>query len=95
MSNIVDYCPPNQAKLARGISNDYSPALERRPAEHQYYRTIRPPWWARVTKNTLDVATYHRPELISQRQAEHGSDYCGLFPNNVLAHPGGNVASRG
>ena len=55
------------------------------PEERQHYRTIRSPWWARVTKNTLDVATYHLPELFYERQAEQGSDYSVLFPNNVLA----------
>lgn len=28
------------------------------PEERHYNRTIRSPWWARVTKNTLDLATY-------------------------------------
>ncbi|AKJ29395.1 amidohydrolase family protein [Caldimonas brevitalea] len=55
------------------------------PEERQYYRTIRSPWWARVTRNTLDVATYHLPELLYERQEEQGSDYSVLFPNNVLA----------
>lgn len=48
-------------------------------------RTFRQPWWARVTRNTYDVATYHLPELLYQRQAEQGSDYSILFPNNVLS----------
>jgi predicted TIM-barrel fold metal-dependent hydrolase len=38
-----------------------------------------------VTKNTLDVATYHVPGLLYERQAEQGSDYSVLFPNNVLS----------
>jgi hypothetical protein len=67
-----------------GISNGKS-WDEQTPEERRYYRSVRPPWWARVTKNTEDVATYHIPELLYQRQAEQGSDYSVLFPNNVLA----------
>ena len=50
-----------------------------------YYRTMRSPWWARVTRNTLDLATYTLPELLYERLAEQGSDYSVLFPNNVLS----------
>ena len=67
-----------------GIGNGKS-WYEQTPAERSYYRSIRAPWWARVTKNTLDVATYHLPELLYERQAEQGSDYSVLFPNNTLA----------
>jgi predicted TIM-barrel fold metal-dependent hydrolase len=70
--------------LRGGVSNGKS-WYEQTPEERQYYRTIRSPWWARVTKNTLDVATYHLPELLYERQEEQGSDYSVLFPNNVLA----------
>ena len=58
---------------------------EQTPEERQRHRTIRLPWWARVTRNTLDVATYHLPALLYERQAEQGSDYSVLFPNNALA----------
>lgn len=67
-----------------GVGNGKS-WYEQTPEERQHYRTIRSPWWARVTKNTLDVATYHLPELLYERQEEQGSDYSVLFPNNVLA----------
>jgi hypothetical protein len=67
-----------------GISNGKN-WYEQTPTEREYYRSIRAPWWARVTKNTLDVATYHIPALLYERQAEQGSDYSVLFPNNVLA----------
>ncbi|KAF1049187.1 amidohydrolase family protein [Xylophilus sp.] len=74
-----------EERLSRaGVGNGKS-WYEQTPAERQHYRTIRSPWWARVTKNTLDVATYHLPELLSERQEEQGSDYSVLFPNNVLA----------
>ncbi len=54
-------------------------------AERRYYRTLRSPWWARVTRNTLDLATYSLPELLAERLAEQGADYSVLFPNDVLA----------
>jgi hypothetical protein len=72
-------------RIGRGGVGNGKNWYEQTPEERKYYRTIRSPWWARVTKNTLDVATYHLPELLYQRQAEQGSDYSVLFPNNVLA----------
>ncbi|ARP80667.1 amidohydrolase [Bordetella genomosp. 8] len=53
--------------------------------ERQYHRTLRSPWWARVTRNTYDLATYTLPALLHERLAEQGSDYSVLFPNDVLA----------
>lgn len=53
--------------------------------ERRYYRTLRSPWWARVTRNTLDLATYTLPELLAERLSEQGADYSVLFPNDVLA----------
>ncbi|UJL34690.1 amidohydrolase family protein [Cylindrospermopsis raciborskii Cr2010] len=67
---------------------------EQTQEERQYYRTIRSPWWARVTRNTLDLATYTLPELFYERQAEQGSDYSVLFPNNVLAPAGASNDTR-
>ncbi|MBL1177229.1 MAG: amidohydrolase family protein [Pantanalinema sp. GBBB05] len=64
------------------------------PEERQYYRTLRAPWWARVTRNTLDLATYTLPELLYERQAEQGSDYSVLFPNNALAAVGAKPEYR-
>ena len=49
------------------------------PAERQHNRTLRSPWWARVTRNTLDLATYTLPELLNERLAEQGADYSVLF----------------
>jgi hypothetical protein len=72
-------------RIGRGGVSNGKNWYEQTPEERAYYRTIRSPWWARVTKNTLDVATYHIPELFYQRQEEQGSDYSVLFPNNVLA----------
>ena len=55
------------------------------PEERQYHRTLRSPWWARVTRNTLDLATYTLPDLLAERLEEQGADYSVLFPNDVLA----------
>lgn len=72
-------------RIDRGNVGNGKNWYDQTPEERHYYRTFRSPWWARVTKNTLDVATYHLPELLYERQAEQGSDYSVLFPNNVLA----------
>jgi predicted TIM-barrel fold metal-dependent hydrolase len=64
------------------------------PEERHHNRTIRSPWWARVTRNTLDLATYVLPELLYERQAEQGSDYSVLFPNNALAAVGASPENR-
>src|SRR4051794_8836188 len=72
-------------RIERGNAGNGKSWYEQTAEERQYYRSIRAPWWARVTKNTWDVATYHLPELFYERQAEQGSDYSVLFPNNVLA----------
>ena len=67
---------------------------EQTPEERQYNRTLRSPWWARVTRNTLDLATYTLPALLYERQAEQGSDYSVLFPNNALAAAGASKENR-
>ena len=72
-------------RIARGGVGNGKSWYEQTPQERQHFRSIRSPWWARVTRNTLDVATYHLPELFYERQEEQGSDYSVLFPNNVLA----------
>lgn len=85
-SHLVDHLRKvSENRVGRGGVGNGKNWYEQTPEERQYYRTIRAPWWARVTKNTLDVATYHLPELFAERQAEQGSDYSVLFPNNVLA----------
>jgi hypothetical protein len=55
---------------------------------------LRSPWWARVTRNTLDLATYTLPALFYELQAEQGSDYSVLFPNNALAAAGASKENR-
>jgi hypothetical protein len=75
----------NTDRIERGSISNGKNWYEQTPKERQYHRSIRAPWWGRVTKNTLDVATYHLPGLLYERLAEQGSDYSVLFPNNVLA----------
>ncbi len=53
--------------------------------ERQFHRTLRAPWWARVTRNPYDLATYTLPALLHERLGEQGSDYSILFPNDVLS----------
>src|SRR3978361_496903 len=75
-SQLVDELRKASAeRIERGTYSTGKRWYEQTPEERQYYRSIRAPWWARVTKNTLDVATYHLPELFYERQAEQGSDY--------------------
>src|ERR1700759_745950 len=75
----------SENRIERGRLSNGKNWYQQSQEERFYYRSIRAPWWARVTKNTLDVATYHIPSLLAERQAEQGSDYSVLFPNNVLA----------
>lgn len=85
-AHLVDHLrKASENRIGRGNVGNGKDWYAQTREERQYYRTIRAPWWARVTKNTLDVATYHLPELFAERQAEQGSDYSVLFPNNVLA----------
>lgn len=42
----------------------------------------------------MDLATYTLPELLYESQAEQGSDYSVLFPNNALAAAGAKPEHR-
>jgi len=85
-SHLVDELrKASESRIDRGGISNGKNWYEQTPEERLYYRSIRAPWWARVTKNSLDVATYHIPALFAERQEEQGSDYSVLFPNNVLA----------
>src|SRR5690606_30995973 len=46
----------HSSRLDRGGVSAGKSWYEQTPEERQYHRTIRSPWWARVTRNTLDVA---------------------------------------
>src|ERR1044071_7250189 len=59
-SELVDALRKASAeRIERGGIGNGKTWYEQTPAERSYYRSIRAPWWARVKKNTLDVATYH------------------------------------
>ncbi|MDZ8224880.1 amidohydrolase family protein [Nostoc sp. ChiVER01] len=92
-SKLVDELRKAESSRLNSKSNGKD-WYQQTPEERQYNRTIRSPWWARVTRNTLDLATYTLPELFYQRQAEQGSDYSVLFPNNVLAPAGASKENR-
>lgn len=92
-SKLVDELRKAEASRLNSKSNGKD-WYQQTPEERQYNRTIRSPWWARVTRNTLDLATYTLPGLFYERQAEQGSDYSVLFPNNVLAPAGASKENR-
>ena len=60
------------------LSNEW---YELSPEERAKRRSVRPPWWALPTKNTLDLATVSLPALLYERIAESGTDFAVLFPN--------------
>lgn len=49
--------------------------------ERHAYRTARPPFWTRPTKNTLSLATVSLPKLLHERLQEAGTDFAVLYPN--------------
>src|SRR3954470_15074996 len=70
-----------RAAINRGfgyLSNEW---YELSPEQRAANRSVRPPWWALPTKNTLDLATVSLPRLLHERTAESGTDYAILFPN--------------
>ena len=70
-----------RAAIDRGfgyLSNDW---YEQTPEQRAAQRSVRPPWWALPTKNTLDLATVSLPRLLHERVEESGTDYAVLFPN--------------
>jgi predicted TIM-barrel fold metal-dependent hydrolase len=56
-------------------------------AERRERRTVRPPWWALPTKNTLDRATGTFPRLLHERLDETGIDFAVLYPTAGLGAP--------
>jgi len=54
------------------------------PEERFRHRTARPPFWTRVTNNTLDLATVNFPKLLHERLEETGSDFAVVYPNLSL-----------
>ena len=48
--------------------------------ERRDSRSIRAPWWALPTKNTLDRCTAMLPKLYHERMDDFGLDYAVLYP---------------
>lgn len=61
--------------------------FQQTPAERHTYRTARPPFWGRPTKNTLDLATITLPKLLHERLQEAGTDFAVLYPNLATLAP--------
>ena len=55
--------------------------------ERRAHRTVRPPWWALPTKNTLDRATATLPKLLAERLDDMGLDFTVLYPTTGLFFP--------
>ena len=63
--------------------------------ERRAYRTARPPFWGRPTKDTLALATVTLPKLLYERLQEAGTDFAVLYPNlATLATHIGNEEMR-
>ena len=52
--------------------------------ERRYHRTMRAPWWALPTKNTLDRCTAMLPKLYHERMDDFGLDFAVLYPTAGL-----------
>jgi predicted TIM-barrel fold metal-dependent hydrolase len=59
----------------------------RSPAERREHHTVRPPWWALPTRNTLDRATATLPKLLAERLDDIGLDFTVLYPTTGLFFP--------
>src|SRR5579863_7424753 len=57
------------------------------PEQRREQRTMRPPWWALPTKNTLDRATSSMPKLLHERLDDMGLDFTVLYPTAGLFAP--------
>jgi predicted TIM-barrel fold metal-dependent hydrolase len=55
--------------------------------ERRAYRTARPPFWGRPTKDTLQLATISLPKLLHERLQEAGTDFAVLYPNLATLAP--------
>lgn len=93
-SKLVDALRKSQGGRFSTRSAGGKDWYQQTPRERQHHRTLRSPWWARVTRNTLDLATYTLPALLYERLAEQGSDYSILFPNDVLSPLAAGADSR-
>lgn len=57
---------------------------QKTPEERFQHCTARPPFWTRVTSNTLDLTTVNFPKLLHERLPETGSDFAIVYPNISL-----------
>ncbi|GAB1542637.1 hypothetical protein NUACC21_53110 [Scytonema sp. NUACC21] len=55
--------------------------------ERRAYRTARPPFWTRPTKDTLGLATVSLPRLLHERLQEAGTDFAVVYPNLATLAP--------
>ncbi|MBR8838856.1 MAG: amidohydrolase family protein [Stigonema ocellatum SAG 48.90 = DSM 106950] len=59
------------------------------------YRTNRPNWWGRPTKDTLNLATISLPKLLHERLQQAGTDFAVVYPNLATMAPNiGNEEMR-
>ena len=56
-------------------------------SERRAYRTARPPFWTRPTKDTLALATVSLPSLLHERLQEAGTDFAVVYPNLATLAP--------
>jgi predicted TIM-barrel fold metal-dependent hydrolase len=61
--------------------------FQQTPEERFKYRTARPPFWGRPTKDTLQLATVSLPKLLHERLQEAGTDFAVLYPNLATLAP--------
>jgi predicted TIM-barrel fold metal-dependent hydrolase len=61
--------------------------FQQTPEERHTYRTARPPFWGRPTKDTLNLATVSLPKLLHERLQEAGTDFAVLYPNLATLAP--------
>ncbi len=59
-------------------------------AERRRNRTMRGPWWALPTRNTLDRCTAMLPRLYYERMDDFGLDVAVLYPSQGLFFAGSN-----
>jgi predicted TIM-barrel fold metal-dependent hydrolase len=55
--------------------------------ERRAYRTARPPFWTRPTKDTYSLATVSLPKLLHERLQEAGTDFAVVYPNLATLAP--------
>lgn len=80
-SKIVDDFRRSVSRGLGYLNNDW---YDLTPQQRLDIRAPRPPWWALPAKNTLDLATFSLPKLLTERLEEGGTDYGVVYPNLTL-----------